>query len=189
MSDAVTLPSCICNLCNVCISTMQLQWDLLLIVCLFAFLWCYRRRWRTQRYKGALAHSAASVILDAKHSTGCAINICWHASVLQYRRGQTADVSIRCAAISLTVPRICICIRPSVCCSFHASNSRPVLLSLHICVCVRFPLEKHSHENHHLAVIHKKNCTSFPLPLPHQKLLRPGNPVVLNRVLLVWLPV
>lgn len=56
--------------------------------CLFAFLWCYWRWWRTRkRYTGASAHSAQTHSAHAKCSTGCAINICWHTSVLQYRRG------------------------------------------------------------------------------------------------------
>lgn len=65
-----------------------------------------------------------------------------------------------------------------------------VLVSLHICVrvCV-VSTAKHNHENHHSAVIHKRTAHPSLYSFPTKKLLRLGNPAVLNRVLLVWLPV
>lgn len=118
--------------------------------------------------KGALAHSAACVIL-AKHSTECAINICWHASILLYRRGQNAELPT-CAVVSRTIPRIYIIYPSATICYMHPGHPC-ITLSLHTSVCA-VSTEKHNHENHHVAVIYKKNCTSFPLPPSPQKTIK-----------------
>lgn len=88
--------------------------------------------------------SAARVILDAKHTTRRAINICWHTSVLLLRRGQNADVV--CAAISLKLARIflwylSLAIRHR---SLHASTSC-LCYSLYTSACA-VTAGKHNHK-------------------------------------------
>lgn len=97
-------------------------------VCLFMKLW---QTVKDTKVRGAFPHSTACVILDATHSTGRAISICWHTSGLLYRREQNADV-----------PTCLICFKQSLECTLSVLllqcasciQLMPVVLPLHICV-------------------------------------------------------
>lgn len=119
------------------------------------------------------------------HSAERAISACWRTISLLYRRERNPDAPT--CLIRFKYSQEPVVPVPLLLC-YLSIHGKPVLLPLHICVCGSRPGNTIMKITSQQSSIKITANPSLYL-LPDKKLLRVRNPAVLNRSLLVWLPV